>query len=217
MSHHDHHEHHPDHEMKHHFKHWMRGAMRSPLSGPCAVGKPAPDFDMECVLPQSAGDGPARFGRITLEEIKNAGKWTVLYFYPRDFTFICPTEIRSFNQHYDKFKALNAEVVAVSTDSTFTHLKWQETDLGMLDHPHGADPSGRVSFAYGVLVPEDGLALRGTFIISPDGTLYSYSINHDGVGRSVEEVLRLLEASQAAAAGKLMPCEWHPGEKALND
>ena len=208
--------------MSHDFKHMMRKMMhedhhekRSPLSGPCAVGKAAPDFDMEAVMP--GGDGEDRFGRIALKEIMDSGRWTVLYFYPRDFTFVCPTEIRRFNQSYPKFKEMNAEVVAVSTDSPYVHLKWQETDLGLLDHPHASDPSGRVSLAYGVLVPEEGLSLRGTFIIAPDGTLYSYSINHSGVGRSVDEVLRLLEASQAAAAGKLMPCEWHPGEKALNE
>lgn len=209
MSHHD----------RHHMRHMMHmhedAAMHSPLCGPCAVGKPAPEFDMEAVLP--GGEGMSRFGRISLEDIKKSGRWTVLYFYPRDFTFICPTEIRKFNELYPKFKENNAEVVAVSTDSTFTHLKWQETDLGKLDHPHAADPSGKVSMAYGVYVPEDGLALRGTFIISPQGDLYSYSINHDGVGRSVEEVLRLLESSQAAASGKLMPCEWKPGDKALNE
>lgn len=211
MSHHKHHGHHG-------FGHFFKGEgedPRSPLFGPAAVGRPAPDFDVEAVLPQ--GEGADRFGRISLQEIKDAGKWTVLYFYPRDFTFICPTEIRRFNEMYPKFQEMNAEVVAVSTDSTYVHLKWQETDLGKLNHPHASDPSGRLSMAYGVLVPEDGLSLRGTFIIAPDGTLYSYSVNHSGVGRSVEEVLRLLEASQAAAAGKLMPCEWHPGEKALND
>lgn len=210
--------------MSHELKHMMRKMMheghkdhkeRNPLTGPCAVGKPAPDFDMEAVLP--GGDGPGRFGRVTLKEIMDSGRWTVLYFYPRDFTFVCPTEIRRFNQMYPKFKEMNAEVVAVSTDSPYVHLKWQETDLGLLDHPHASDPSGRVSLAYGVLVPEEGLSLRGTFIIAPDGVLYSYSVNHSGVGRNVEEVLRLLEASQAAAEGKLMPCEWHPGEKALNE
>lgn len=205
------------HDMKHMLKKMMheeRRERRSPLSGPCAVGKMAPDFDMEAVLP--GGESTERFGRISLQEIKDAGRWTVLYFYPRDFTFVCPTEIRRFNALYPKFQEMNAEVVAVSTDSTYVYLKWQETDLGKLDHPHAADPSGTVSLAYGVLVPEEGLALRGTFIIAPDGTLYSYSINHAGVGRSVEEVLRLLEASQAAAEGKLMPCGWQPGEKPLN-
>lgn len=206
------------HEYKHLLKKMLHGEdceKRSPLTGPCAVGREVPDFDMEAVMP--GGDGPARFGRISLDEIKKSGRWTVLYFYPRDFTFVCPTEIRRFNQLYPKFKEMNAELVSVSTDSPYVHLKWQETDLGTLDHPHASDPSGKVSLAYGVLVPEDGLALRGTFIIAPDGTLYSYSINHAGVGRSVDEVVRLLEASQAAAEGKLMPCEWHPGEKALND
>lgn len=203
------------HHHPHHHFHVEDECEMSPLFGPTAVGKKAPDFDMEAVL--AAGEGPARFGRISSKEIQNAGKWTVLYFYPRDFTFICPTEIRKFNESYPKFQALNTEVVACSTDSTYVHLKWQETDLGKLDHPHAADTSGRVSLDYGVLVPEEGMSLRGTFIISPDGTLYSYSINHGSVGRNVEEVLRLVEASQAAAEGRLMPCEWHPGEKALND
>lgn len=180
---------------------------------PLAIGQPAPDFDMEAVLPQ--GEGMDRFGRISLQDNIKAGKWTVLYFYPRDFTFICPTEIRRFNELYPEFQKQNAEVIACSTDSTYVHLKWQETDLGRLQHAHAADTNHHVSRAYHVYDREAGLSLRGTFIIDPKGNLYQYSINGANVGRSIEEVLRLLEACQAAADGKLLPCEWKPGQKTL--
>ena len=182
--------------------------------GPTAyIGKPAPEFEMEAVMPD--GEGMGRFGKVSLKENMEKGKWTVLYFYPRDFTFVCPTEIRKFNSLYPKFKELNAEVIACSSDSPYVHLKWQETDLGLLQHPHASDTNLRVGRAYGVLDAEAGLTLRGTFIIDPQGILQAYSINTAGIGRNVEEFVRLLEAAQAAAEGKLLPCEWKPGEATL--
>ena len=177
------------------------------------IGQPAPAFEMDAVL--SEGESTGRFGKVSLQQNIDAGKWTVLYFYPRDFTFVCPTEIRRFNELYPQFQEKNAEVISCSTDSTYVHLKWQETDLGRLQHPHAADTNHHVSRAYSVYDCEAGLSLRGTFIIDPKGNLVQYSINNAGVGRNVEEVLRLLEACQAAADGKLLPCEWKPGQKTL--
>ncbi len=179
-----------------------------------AVGKPAPEFEMEAVLGE--GEGLDRFGSISLKEIKEQGKWTVLYFYPLDFTFVCPTEIKEFNNLYPKFKELNAEVIACSTDSVFSHLAWQNrADLGRLDHPHAADTSHYVSEMYNVLDFDKGIAWRGTFIIAPDGTLKHMSVNHGEGGRNVQEVLRTLEVFQAEIEGKLVPCGWNPGEDFL--
>lgn len=208
MSHHDHH-HHDQHNKFHGHAHPHHHCCCEPLR----VGRAAPAFEMEAVLAQ--GEGMERFGKVSLQQNMDAGKWTVLYFYPRDFTFVCPTEIKRFDSLYSKFAEKNAEVIACSTDSPYTHLKWQETDLGRLKHPHASDPTLAVARAYTVLDREEGLALRGTFIINPKGVLMSYSINASGVGRSVDEVLRLLEACQNAAEGKLMPCEWRPGDKTL--
>ncbi len=179
------------------------------------IGHQAPEFEMEAVLGE--GEGLNRFGKVSLKELKEAGKWTVLYFYPLDFTFVCPTEIKTFNSLYPKFKELNAELIAVSTDSVFSHLAWQgRPDLGRLDHPHASDLNHEVSEAYGVLDYEKGLAWRGTFIIAPDGTLKHMSINHGEGGRNVEEILRTLEVFQAEVEGKLVPCGWNPGEDFLS-
>ncbi len=179
------------------------------------VGKPAPEFELQAVLGE--GTGLDRFGSISLNEIKEAGKWTVLYFYPLDFTFVCPTEIKRFNELYPKFKELGAELVAVSTDSVFSHLAWQNrADLGKLDHPHGADTNHEVSAAYGVLDEEKGIAWRGTFIISPSGILKAAHVNHGEGGRNVDEVLRTLEVFKNEVEGKLVPCGWHPGEEFLD-
>ncbi len=175
------------------------------------VGKPAPEFKMDAVLAE--GEGLNRFGSVSLKEIKEAGKWTVLYFYPLDFTFVCPTEIQRFNQLYTKFQELNAELVAVSTDSVFSHLAWQERrDLGRLDHPHASDNNLEVSAAYGVLDEDKGIAWRGTFIIAPDGMLKHASVNHGEGGRNVDEVLRTLEVFQAEIRGEMVPCGWNSGD-----
>ncbi len=183
--------------------------------GPLAVGQQAPTFEMDAVLGE--GEGLNRFGKVSLEDLKKAGKWTVLYFYPLDFTFVCPTEIKEFNKLYTKLKELNAEVIACSTDSVFSHLAWQNrADLGRLDHPHAADTNHEVSEMYNVLDFEKGIAWRGTFIIAPDGTLKHMSVNHGEGGRNVNEILRTLEVFQAEIEGKLVPCGWNPGDDFLS-
>ncbi len=178
------------------------------------VGRPAPLFEMDAVL--GKGIGLDRFGTVNMEQIQKDGKWIVLYFYPLDFTFVCPTEIQRFNQLYTKFQELNAEVIAVSTDSVFSHLAWQDrADLGKLDHPHASDANHEVSSAYGVLDEEKGIAWRGTFIIAPDGVLKHASVNHGEGGRNVEEVIRTLEVFQAEIRGEKVPCGWNPGDEFL--
>jgi alkyl hydroperoxide reductase subunit AhpC len=178
------------------------------------VGKPAPKFEMDCLLPDKVGMDS--FGKVNLDELLEAGKWVVLYFYPLDFTFVCPTEIKEFNRLNSEFEKKNAVLIATSTDSVFSHLAWQnDPSLGKLNHIHASDNNHVVSEAYGVLDDEKGVAWRGTFIISPDGVLKGSAVNYGETGRNVEEVLRLLEAFQNEAEGKMVPCGWTPGDDFL--
>ncbi len=178
------------------------------------VGKPAPKFEMDAVLPE--GDFLDRFGKVNLDDLLKEGKWVVLYFYPLDFTFVCPTEIKRFNALTEKFKEANAELIACSTDSVFSHLAWQErNDLERLKHIHASDNNHVVSEAYGILDDEKGIAWRGTFIIAPDGTLKAAHVNHGEGGRNVDEVFRTLRVFQEEVEGNMVPCGWNPGDKLL--
>ncbi len=175
------------------------------------VGKPAPKFEMDAVLPE--GEGTERFGTVTLDSLLDEGRWVVLYFYPLDFTFVCPTEIQRFNELKDAFAEKGATLVAASTDSVFSHLAWQESgNLGRLNHIHASDNTHDVSEAYGILDDEKGVAWRGTFIIAPNGILKAAHVNHGEGGRNVDEVLRTLEVFQQEIAGKMVPCNWKEGE-----
>lgn len=132
------------------------------------VGKQAPRFEMDAVMPNK------EFGKVSLEENMKKGKWTVLFFYPMDFTFVCPTEITAISDRYDEFEDLDAEVIGVSTDTIHTHLAWINTPrddngLGQLKYPLAADTNHTVSRDYGVLIEEEGVALRGLYIINPEG------------------------------------------------
>lgn len=168
------------------------------------VGKMAPKFELEGYAPDGS------FKKFSLEGMK--GKWVVLFFYPLDFTFICPTEITEYSSMNEAFEKLNAVVLGCSTDSCHSHKAWCESQLGPLNYPLLADMTHKVSRDYRVLIEEEGTALRGTFIIDPDGIL-RYALYHDtGVGRSTAETLRVLEALQT---GELCPASWKPGVKTL--
>ncbi len=169
------------------------------------VGQKVQDFHAQALLPDGS------FKEVSLADYK--GKWVVLFFYPLDFTFVCPTEIQSFNKHYDEFKKLGAEVVAASTDSVYSHQAWVANGLGKVKFPILGDTSHQVSKTFNVLLEDKGIALRGTFIIDPAGILKSAVVNDLPVGRSVEETLRTVQALQT---GKLTGCGWKPGEKTLN-
>ena len=172
------------------------------------VGKPAPDFRLEGVVGTEPGK---EFTTLALKDFRE--KWLVLLFYPADFTFVCPTEIKGFSEVIDSFRRLNAEVAAVSTDSKWSHLAWiRRGDLGALRYPLLADITKETSRAYGILDAEQGVALRGLFIIDPKGVLQYQVIHNQDVGRSVEETLRVLEALQS---GGLCPLGWRPGQKTL--
>lgn len=175
------------------------------------VQKPAPDFEGEAVI---GGD----FKKIKLSDYK--GKWLVLYFYPLDFTFVCPTEITAFSDRIDDFKALGAEVIGCSVDSQFSHLAWTQTPrskggLGELKYPLLADISKKIASDYGVLLPA-GIALRGLFLINPEGKV-AYEVVHDlGVGRSVDETLRVISAFQhVSKTGEVCPANWSKGKDTM--
>lgn len=170
---------------------------------PAKVGEPAPEFTLNAV-----------FGTGEFTKIKTGGKsktWTVLFFYPLDFTFICPTEITGFSDNHAAFEALNTVVYGCSTDSVHSHKAWLK-DLGELKTPLLSDMTHEVSEAYGVLIEEEGIALRGTFIIDPEGILQYAGIHSNNVGRSIEETLRVLSALQT---GELCPVNWHAGGTTL--
>lgn len=169
------------------------------------VGKKAPNFEMKTAL----GNGED-FGKVSLDDYK--GKWLVMFFYPLDFTFVCPTEITAYSDRYEDFKKLGAEVFAASTDSEHSHKAWINGDLGKLNFPLASDMTKEVAKDYGILVEEDGIALRGLFIIDPEGVV-RYSVVHDlNVGRSVDETLRVLKALQT---GGLCPVNWDEGQDLL--
>jgi len=159
------------------------------------------------------------------DEIKNIslkdyhGKWVILCFYPADFTFVCPTELEDLANHYDELKKLNAEVLTVSTDTAFAHKAWHDTSAAVkkIKFPMVADPTGNITRAYGVYIEGEGLALRGTFIINPDGYLKTMEIHDNGIGRSSKELLRKLQAAQFVAkyGDQVCPANWEPGEKTL--
>ena len=167
------------------------------------VGKPAPDFTME-------GVAGKEFKEFTLSDFR--GKWVVLFFYPLDFTFVCPTEIIGFNERHDEFTKLNAEILGASVDSKFSHLAWISKELGELRYPLLSDITKDVARNYGILIEQQGISLRGLYIIDPNGIL-RYELVHDlGVGRSVDETLRVLQALQT---GELCPVNWKKGAKTL--
>ena len=180
------------------------------------IGKPAPAFSTEAVMP----DGT--FKTVSLDDYK--GKWTVLFFYPLDFTFVCPTELTQFSDKADAFKAINAEFLYCSIDSKFSHLAWtqqarKDGGIGQLQWPLLADVTKQIATDYDVLIKEGGdagVALRGVFIIDPKGILRQITVNDLPVGRSIDETLRLLQAFQYhEKTGDVVPCSWTPGSKTM--
>ena len=167
------------------------------------VTKKAPDFTIDAVV----GDG--EFKTVSLSDYK--GKYVVLFFYPADFTFICPTEIQEFSRRDAEFKAANTVVLGCSTDSKHSHKAWIKNGLGKLEHPLLADFNKTISRDYEALM-DNGMALRATIIIDPNGVVQHASYNADLLGRSVAETLRLVQALQT---GERCPVEWKPGAKTL--
>ncbi len=176
------------------------------------VGQKAPEFKADAAL------GNDEFKNISLADYK--GKWLVLFFYPLDFTFVCPTEINAFSDEIDKFKKLGCEVLGVSVDSKFSHNAWtklsrKEGGIQGLKYPLLADINKQIASDYGVLLPA-GIALRGLFVIDPDGTLQYQTVNFLNFGRSTDETLRVIQAIQLAkTSGEVCPANWKPGDKTM--
>ena len=173
----------------------------------------APDFEATAVVDME-------FKTIKLSDYRGK-KYVVLFFYPLDFTFVCPTEITSFSDRYEEFAKLDTEILGVSVDSQFSHLAWIQTDrkdggLGELKYPLVADLKKTISAAYNVLTPE-GVALRGLFIIDKEGVIHHATINNLAFGRSVDETLRTLQAIQYVQShpDEVCPANWQPGEKTM--
>lgn len=174
------------------------------------VGKPAPDFEIPSTKNIEKLNEPVK-----LSDYR--GKWVVLLFYPLDFTFVCPTELTAFSDRYDDFEGIDAEIIGVSTDSAFSHRAWLQTPrekggVEGLRFPLGADITKSMSRDYGVLIEDRGIALRGLFVIDPEGVL-RYKVVHDlNIGRSAEETLRVIQALQT---GGLCQAEWRPGQETI--
>ncbi len=176
------------------------------------VTKPAPDFTAQAVMPDNS------FAELKLSSYQ--GKYVVLFFYPLDFTFVCPSEIIAFDKAVAKFKAKNTEVIGVSVDSHFTHLAWKNTPrnqggIGAIQYPLVADLDKKIAEKYGVLL-EAGIALRGLFLIDTKGVVRHALVNDLPLGRSVDEALRLVDALQFHEKhGDVCPANWHAGEEAM--
>ena len=158
-----------------------------------------------------------KFTTVSDQDLK--GKWSVVFFYPADFTFVCPTELGDLADHYDTFKAMGVEIYAVSTDTQFTHKAWHDTSetIGKIKYPMLADPTGTLSRNFEVMVESEGLALRGTFVINPEGMIKTAEIHSNEIARDVSETLRKLKAAQYTAAnpGQVCPAKWKEGAKTL--
>lgn len=176
------------------------------------VGQPAPDFSVQAYDRTKDGSDD-QFRDVSLSDYK--GKWVCLFFYPLDFTFVCPTELVAFNNELGEFEDRDCAVLTASTDSVYSHKGWCDAhdDLAKLNYLMLADTNHKMSEDYGVLIADKGIAYRGVFLIDPDGVTRWLAIHDLGVGRNVEEVLRVLDALQT---DKLCPCNWKKGEETLD-
>jgi len=175
------------------------------------IGQPAPEFTANAFH-------QGQFKKINLEDYK--GKWVVLFFYPADFTFICPTELASLADNYETLKALNVEVLSISTDTEFSHKAWHDSSQSIkkVNFPMVADPTHEISSAYKVLIEEKGITHRGTFIINPEGKLKAYEVHHDHIGRSIPELIRKIKAAQHTEKnpGQVCPVNWQEGDRTVS-
>lgn len=158
-----------------------------------------------------------KFFEVTEKDIK--GKWSVFFFYPADFTFVCPTELGDLADQYEELKAMGVEVFSVSTDTHFTHKAWQDASesIQKIRYPMLGDPTGTISRNFGVMIEEEGLALRGTFIVDPEGLIKVEEVHDLGIGRDASELKRKVQAAQYIAAhpGEVCPAKWKAGDETL--
>ena len=157
------------------------------------------------------------FKTVSSDDVK--GKWAICLFYPADFTFFCPTELVDIAEKYEQFQAMGVEVYSVSTDSHFVHKAWHDASdsIRKIKYPMLADPTGVLTRAFGVMIEEEGVALRGSFVINPEGEIKAYEIHDNGIGRNAEELLRKVQAAQFVAehGDQVCPAKWQPGAETL--
>lgn len=174
------------------------------------INQRAPDFEAKALHENKIKD-------VKLSDYRE--KWVVLFFYPGDFTFICPTELGELADNHQKFRELNTEILSVSTDSEFVHKAWYDisTMVKKIQYPMIADPTGKIAKSYGVYIWNEGVALRGTFIINPNGILKAFEIHDNSIGRNTEELLRKVQAAQYTEShnGEVCPASWKPGKETL--
>ncbi|MBD3217509.1 MAG: redoxin domain-containing protein [candidate division Zixibacteria bacterium] len=174
------------------------------------IGQQIPDFELDAYQNE-------QIRKVKLSDFR--GKWTVLLFYPADFTFVCPTELEDAADHYHQFQDSDAEVLSVSTDTAFVHKAWHDVSeaIKKIEFPMVADPSGDMCRAFGTYIEGEGVSLRASFIIDPDGVLKSYEIHDNSIGRSAKEILRKLQAAKYVrdTEGEVCPANWQPGGKTL--
>lgn len=174
------------------------------------IGQKIPDFELEAYHNEEVK-------KIKLASYK--GKWLVLIFYPADFTFICPTELEEVADLYKEFKKLGAEILSISTDTVFVHKAWHDNSKAIkkIQFPMIADPTGKLCKELGTYIEEEGLSLRGSFIIDPDGIIKAVEIHDNSIGRSAKELLRKLQAAKFVRENKglVCPASWEPGKKTL--
>ena len=171
------------------------------------IGEKAPSFEAETTQ-----------GKISFPN-DYKGKWVVLFFYPADFTFVCPTELGELAKHYPEFKKLGAEILSVSRDTEFVHKAWHDSSpaIKKVQFPMLADPTGKICRLFGTYIEDNGLSLRGSFIIDPDGILRAYDMHDLNIGRSTKELLRKLQAAKFVREhkGEVCPVSWEPGKGTL--
>ena len=170
----------------------------------------APDFTEDAYVND-------QIKKISLKDYR--GKWVILFFYPADFSYVCPTELGELADHYSEIKAEGAEIISVSVDTGYVHKAWHDASetIKKIKYPMLSDSAHRVSTQYGTLIEDEGLSLRGTFLIDPQGVIKAYEINDNSIGRSTGEIIRKLQAAKFVAehGGEVCPMNWKPGAKTL--
>jgi NADH-dependent peroxiredoxin subunit C len=170
-------------------------------------------------IPEFKANGFHKGKLMSVSDKEILGKWAVFFFYPADFTFVCPTELGDVADQYSELQKMGVEVYSISTDTEFVHKAWHDASdtIKKIQFPMLADPTTKITEAFGVLIPEAGLALRGTFIVNPEGLIKAYEIHDDGIGRDASELLRKIQAAQYVAThkGEVCPAKWKPGSETL--
>jgi len=185
----------------------MKGTL---MAIPTLINTRIPEFKLQAYV-------RGEFKTVTQNDLK--GKWSVFFFYPADFTFVCPTELGDMADKYETFKKMGVEVYSVSTDTHFVHKAWHDASptIKKIQYPMLADPTGHLTRAFGVHIEDAGLAYRGTFVVDPEGMIKLAEIHDNGIGRNADELLRKVQAAQFVAGhpGEVCPAKWKPGDKTL--